>query len=313
MTPTNQGSIRLFRFAGIDLYLHWSWFLVAYYGISQRAGTYTSPIWNVLEYLALFGIVLLHEFGHALACRQVGGQANRIVLWPLGGVAYVNPPQRPGATLWSIAAGPLVNVVLFPTLLGIAYLMSVAGLAETMPNASELLQAVFYINFALLIFNLLPIYPLDGGQILRSLLWFVLGRAWSLMVVTVIGFLGVAGLILLAALAQSVWLGLIAVFILLNCRRGLRQAVEMIRAARAPRHAELACPHCRMHPPCGAFWICGNCQQPFDMFAERAVCPNCAAAYVTTGCLDCGAPSPVQAWLPTPPAEQGRGPGIHDE
>jgi Zn-dependent protease len=87
---------------------------VAYYEINQRSGRYTSLTWNVLEYLALLLIVLLHEFGHSLACRQVGGQADRIVLWPLGGVAYVQPPQRPGATLWSIAAGPLVNVALIP-------------------------------------------------------------------------------------------------------------------------------------------------------------------------------------------------------
>jgi Zn-dependent protease len=73
-------------------------------------------LWNALEYVTLFGIVLLHEMGHALACRQVGGQANLIVLWPLGGVAYVSPPPRPGATLWSIAAGPLVNVALLPVL-----------------------------------------------------------------------------------------------------------------------------------------------------------------------------------------------------
>jgi Zn-dependent protease len=102
----SQGSLRLFRFAGIDLHLHWSWFLVAYYEISQRAGHYSSLTWNVLEYLGLFLIVVLHEFGHALACRQVGGRADHIVLWPLGGVAYVQPPPRPGATLWSIAAGP---------------------------------------------------------------------------------------------------------------------------------------------------------------------------------------------------------------
>jgi Zn-dependent protease len=57
---------------------------------------------------------LFHEFGHALACRQVGGQADLIVLWPLGGVAYVSPPPRPGALLWRIAAGPLVNVLLVP-------------------------------------------------------------------------------------------------------------------------------------------------------------------------------------------------------
>src|SRR6266496_5252369 len=115
--PTQNGSIRLFRFAGIDLFLHWSWFVVAAYEINGRGRSYSSITWNVVEYLGLFLIVMVHEFGHALACRQVGGNANRIVLWPLGGVAYVDPPSRPGATLWSIAAGPLVNVVLFPVLL----------------------------------------------------------------------------------------------------------------------------------------------------------------------------------------------------
>src|SRR5271163_5373671 len=82
--PSRQGSIRLFRFARIDVFLHYSWFLVAAYEIQSRKGSYSSVTWNVLEYLALFLIVLLHEFGHALACRQVGGVANRIVLWPLG-------------------------------------------------------------------------------------------------------------------------------------------------------------------------------------------------------------------------------------
>jgi len=55
-------------------------------------------------------IVLLHEFGQRDGLPAGGGTANRIVLWPLGGVAYVDPPQRPGAMLWSITAGPLVNV-----------------------------------------------------------------------------------------------------------------------------------------------------------------------------------------------------------
>src|ERR1700728_3418352 len=116
MPTGRQGSIRLFRFSGIDVFLHWSWFLIAYYEINSRKGNYSSIGWNVLEYLALFLIVMIHEFGHALACRQVGGTANQIVLWPLGGVAYVDPPPRPGATLWSIAAGPLVNVALIPVL-----------------------------------------------------------------------------------------------------------------------------------------------------------------------------------------------------
>src|ERR1700674_438224 len=160
MTSIRQGSIHLFRFAGIDLFLHWSWFLVAAFEIGDRAKSYSSITWNVLEYLALFLIVMVHEFGHALACRQVGGVANQIVLWPLGGVAYVNPPQRPGAFLWSIAAGPLVNVVFVPIFMILGRTMRTLGLAQQMPNAFLLLRSVALINIGLLIFNMLPIYPL---------------------------------------------------------------------------------------------------------------------------------------------------------
>src|ERR1700736_4207054 len=77
------GALRLFRFAGIQVYLHFSWFIIAACEVTQFSKRYQNPIWGLLEYLALFVIVLLHEFGHAIACRQTGGQADRIVLWPL--------------------------------------------------------------------------------------------------------------------------------------------------------------------------------------------------------------------------------------
>src|SRR6266542_3745996 len=254
MTPTRKGSFHLFRFAGVDLYLHWSWFVVGAFEIENRASGYSSLTWNVLEYLALFVIVLLHELGHALACRQVGGQADQIVLWPLGGVAYVAPPPRPGATLWSIAAGPLVNVGLFPLLTTLRVLGRSLDWAETMPNAYGLLRAVWLINLGLLIFNLLPIYPLDGGQILRSLLWFVLGRARSLMVTSIIGFVGVAALIMVALGLWSIWFGVLSVVILFNCWRGLLQARVLARVENAPRRDGFACPACKTAPPMGACW-----------------------------------------------------------
>src|SRR5262245_6400481 len=128
-----KSSIRLFRIRGIDVFLHWSWFIVAAVEIGSRRSAYTSPGWNVLEYIALFVIVLLHEFGHALACRQVGGQADRIMLWPLGGVALINPPQRPKAMLWSIAAGPLVNVILVGVLWGASAAGDVLNLWPAFP------------------------------------------------------------------------------------------------------------------------------------------------------------------------------------
>ena len=297
MPSIRQGSIHLSRVAGIDLYLHWSWFVVAAFEIESRAGRYASIIWNVMEYLALFLIVLLHEFGHAMACRQTGGTANQIVLWPLGGVAYVNPPQRPGATLWSIAAGPLVNVALLPILIGAVVLTRSMGWAHSMPDAYLLLRAVTWINGSLLVFNLLPIYPLDGGQILRSLLWFVVGRARSLMVATVLGLVGIVGFIGLALWARSVWIGAISIFMLMNCWGGLKHAQELLRFAKLPRRQGFACPNCRTAPPLGAYWQCGYCGQPFDAFATEAICPHCATRFATTGCLDCGEEHPIVEWI----------------
>jgi Zn-dependent protease len=294
--PTGQGSFRLFRFSGIDVFLHWSWFLVAVYEIQSRAGRYSSVTWNVLEYLGLFLIVLLHEFGHAFACRQVGGQANRIVLWPLGGVAYVDPPPRPGATLWSIAAGPLVNLALAPFLWVLYVIGRSSGWASTMPDTFHLVRAILAIDVGLLIFNILPIYPLDGGQILRSLLWFVLGRARSLMVATILGIVGVVGIIGLALFSKDVWLGAIALFMLMNCWGGLKHAQALLRLAKLPRRLGYVCPVCKSSPPIGDYWKCGNCGQAFDTFATMAICPNCRTQFPSTMCLDCGRSTPVNEW-----------------
>lgn len=296
MPTGSQGSIRLFRFAGINVFLHWSWFLVAVFEINSRAGRYSSIFWNVLEYLALFVIVTLHEFGHALACRQVGGAANQIVLWPLGGVAYVNPPPRPGATLWSITAGPLVNVALIPVLMALLALSRSLGWPFENPNAYLLLRSISLINAALLIFNILPIYPLDGGQILRSLLWFVLGRARSLLVATLIGFVGVAAMIFFAFRAGSLWIAVLAAFILLNCWGGLKQSVLLLRMAKLPRRHGYACPWCKAEPPLGSMWRCPNCRTSFNILETQAVCPNCASQFPTVPCFECGRASPMGEW-----------------
>jgi Zn-dependent protease len=305
MPSVRSGSIHLFRLAGVDVFLHWSWFVVAAIELQTRQGRYSSLAWSALEYLALFLIVLTHEFGHSLACRQVGGTANRIVLWPLGGVAFVRPPQRPGATLWSIAAGPLVNVALFPVLYAAVRMAGSMGWAETMPDAYTLVLWVWKINLGLLCFNILPIYPLDGGQILRSLLWFVLGRARSLMVATVLGFAGIVGFFGLAVKWQSYWIGVIAVFMLLNCWSGLQHARGLLRLAKLPRRPGFACPSCRTAPPVGAYWKCGKCGQPFDTFETRGVCPQCAAQYATVMCLDCQEQRPMSDWVVDPYAGMG--------
>src|SRR5262245_4292593 len=188
MFGLKNGSFHLFRVAGIDVLMHWSWLLVALIELQARTDEYRSPLWNVAEYLSLFGIVLLHEFGHALACRQVGGKADTIMLWPLGGVAFVTPPQRPGAVLWSIAAGPLVNVILIPiTLLP---LLALFRGDRAVSDPQQFFQHLAVMNLGLLIFNILPVYPLDGGQIVMALLWFLIGQIHALMVVSILGVIG---------------------------------------------------------------------------------------------------------------------------
>jgi len=219
------GTIRLFRFAGIDVFLHFTWFIIAAFFISGYIRKYESPIWGVLEYVALFLIVLIHEFGHALACRQVGGIANQIVLWPLGGIAFVNPPRRAGAYLWSIAAGPLVNVLLLPVL----WFASTAAQAS-MPGSDV---AIFFrhlnvLNEILLIFNLLPVFPLDGGQIVRGLLWFPFGEFRSLQIASVIGLVGGAILGIVGLMAGSVWWAILAFFLLSRAWYGWQQSKAMI-------------------------------------------------------------------------------------
>jgi Zn-dependent protease len=231
------GTIRLFKFSGITVYLHFSWFLIAAYEFTRRMGVYSSPVWSALEYIALFAIVLLHEFGHALACRQTGGVANRIVLWPLGGIAFVSPPRRPGAMLWSIAAGPLVNVILLP-ILSVA-LVLFRGVEPT--DSSLFVFHVWWINLGLLIFNMLPIYPLDGGQILRSLLWFPLGEIRSLQIASVIGLvgsIGLAGLMLFLGM-DIFWTAIMSLFLISRAVAGWQYAKALIQEEEANRQARL--------------------------------------------------------------------------
>jgi uncharacterized protein (TIGR03067 family) len=300
-----KGSLRLFRLFGIDVFVHWSWFIAAYF-LFQPPDRGAAPpglrfeshpaAWHAAQCLTLFAIVLLHEFGHSLACRSVGGRAERIYLWPLGGAAFVSPPPRPGPFLWSIAAGPLVNLLLVPFTVGILLMAYAAGIDETWPDAWLFLVFITAGNVGLLVFNLLPIFPLDGGQILQGLLWFFLGRARSLMVVAGLA-IPVAVVLGAAALITRNWL-LAAVFgfVLLASLGGLARAGALLRILKAPRRAGFRCPACGAAPPVGEFWVCSRCLMRYDTFEQRTACPRCGNHPQQTMCTECLQSRPAAEW-----------------
>ncbi|MFI4894092.1 MAG: site-2 protease family protein [Phycisphaerales bacterium JB058] len=140
----------------------------------------------------LFVLVLLHEYGHCIACRKVGGDADEILMWPLGGLAYCLPPNTWRANLITVVGGPLVNVLFVPIFAG-AILALGGGWNLVFFNPLDLNGAIIeaqglsfagwaawsmhFVNVFMLAFNLLvPMYPLDGSRILHALIWRKAGR-----------------------------------------------------------------------------------------------------------------------------------------
>ncbi len=293
-----RGTVRILTWFGIPVFLHWSWGVVALIQLQWRSDAYGgSMLWIAAEYLGLFALVLLHEFGHALACRSVGGTVSHVLLWPLGGVAHVRPPQRAGALLWSIVAGPLVNLVL--GILSFAALLGVSAVAAGVwPNLELVLMSLTGLNIVLFVFNMLPIHPLDGGQIVRALLWFVIGRERSLIWTSATGIAaGVVGGLAAWFFLGDYWLPLIAAYAVWRSYQSLRAATAMSVLLSSPRHERAKCPSCGESPPIGAFWMCPNGHR-FDAFAGDGSCVACNTKITATPCIVCMETNLVADYLP---------------
>ncbi len=229
--------------------------------------------WNVFR---LFLIVLIHEFGHQLACRSVGGKTSVIVLWPLGGVAYVAPPQRPGAQLWSIAAGPLVNVILFPILYALLWLGAQARLVLTAhPTGSDFINNVWYHQLGFADFQhdadlsarRRTNFAVAALVCIRASPQFDDCQQHRLCRRCRVDCAGLSG-------QQSVWLGIMAAFILMNCWGGLMQARAMVKMANAPRREGFACPVCKTVSATGLpSGTAANAGKPSTFLKHRAFAP----------------------------------------
>jgi stage IV sporulation protein FB len=165
-------SFTILRVAGIDLKLHVTFLLLlVWIGVASYAqGGAGAALAALLFILLLFASVLLHEFGHALAARHYGIETPDITLLPIGGVARLKRmPDDPRQELVIALAGPAVNVLIAVVL----YLVigSMAGPEQMAhPGAGALLAQVLTVNVVLVLFNLLPAFPMDGGRVLRAFL-----------------------------------------------------------------------------------------------------------------------------------------------
>jgi len=176
-----RGTVRLGTLAGIPLELHFTWAIIfALLSWSLATGYFpqavpdlpTGSYWSkgILAALLLFASILAHELGHALVARREGVQTRRIVLFAFGGVAELKAePPGPGAEFRIAAAGPVVS-------LGLVVLFGIlAGTLAGRPGAAAVASYLAMLNGLVVLFNLIPAFPLDGGRILRAALW----RFWG--------------------------------------------------------------------------------------------------------------------------------------
>lgn len=187
------GSVPLFTVFNIRVRAHASMILyvvsVLIFGLGAGF-TWQDRVQNVT---VLFAIVLLHEFGHCFAARWVGGEANDILMHPLGGLAMAAPPRRPLPTFITVAGGPAVNVLI--CLVCGAILWTLSGWLPWNPfsftkpirnfygwfDVWRYVYWIYQISWTLLVFNVLPIFPLDGGQMLQTILWPKFGYFKSML------------------------------------------------------------------------------------------------------------------------------------
>jgi Zn-dependent protease len=162
------------RLFGVDVRLHWTLFVVSAFDGFGMLGRGV-PWWAVAVFMAIWILsILMHELGHIFMARLVGGEADSLHLWALGGFGGCSAPARPGPQFAVAAAGPLVT--------GLLAAACWIGSRELTDAGQVPLLALFLgygagVNLTLLLFNLIPAYPLDGGRMLRSALWPLSGRA----------------------------------------------------------------------------------------------------------------------------------------
>lgn len=211
---------KLGRFAGIDVFMHFTfllvigWVLLSHWIAGETLG---AALEGVVFILALFGCVVLHEYGHALSARRYGIKTRDITLLPIGGVARLESmPDKPSQELWVALAGPAVNVVIAIILFTWLQLTSaLVPLDELEVGSGSFLERLVIVNVILVIFNLIPAFPMDGGRVVRALLAMrmeytratQIAASLGQSIAFIFGFLGLFSNPFLLFIAFFVWIG----------------------------------------------------------------------------------------------------------
>lgn len=206
---------------GIPLYIHWTFVILLGWIALAHVKANASPlqfIIGVVSIAVIFGVVVLHELGHALMARRFGIQTKDITLLPIGGLARLERmPEKPGQEFLVAIAGPAVNVVL-AVISGILLAVFYGHLPEAVGIGFETapLEQFFFVNVYLVLFNMLPSFPMDGGRVLRAALASRLPYAQATRIAASVGqgmallfvFGGfLTGNFMLFFIALFVWLG----------------------------------------------------------------------------------------------------------
>jgi len=231
------------RIAGIRVYVHWTLFaLLAFVGWSEWQGG-GAPLAVMALFAGVFTCVLLHEVGHALAARRYGIPTRSITLWPIGGVAALERiPSSPKQELVVALAGPAVNVVIALALLPVVLLTGGVG------------STLLAINVVLVLFNLLPAFPMDGGRVLRAALASRMDPVRATGIAVGVGRVLAAGFVVLGFLYNPF---LVLIGFVVWTQGGAE--LEQMRRSRGPRALVLS-PQDTLERPLAAFAATGQAE-----------------------------------------------------
>jgi Zn-dependent protease/CBS domain-containing protein len=257
-----KASISLGRWFGVPVGLHYSWFIIAWLITLSLTGQFAAmnPGWSrgfvwglALFTAALFFVsIVLHELGHATVARLSGMPVRGITLFALGGVAHIEKEaSTPAKEFWMAIAGPAVSVVIGIVCTSAAAALGFATNAPAPSGADAVLGWLGYINIALALFNLIPAFPLDGGRVLRSIIWGVSHNAdratrAAARVGQFVAFLFIAGGIFSALVQRNfggLWIAFIGWF-LLEAAQGYYQQTQLTAMLRGVRVGDVMAHDC---------------------------------------------------------------------